>query len=112
MYKNVGRLERPGIITYGEAARLMGYSVQAGRTLGSALGLISGLCNEKGLPHLNSIVVDFETHEPGEGVPLSRGVSIEEMQRQVLGINWFGLKAPSVRNFRDLQGTYGATETA
>ncbi len=94
------------MITYGEAAKLMGYSPQAGRTLGGALGLISGFCEKNELPHLNAIVVDFETGEPGEGVPLAKGVNILDVQKEVLRENWFAIKAPSMRNLRDLQGQY------
>ena len=106
MHGVVGRIEDQRLITYGELATLMGYTAQAGRTLGSALGLVSGYCDMNRVPHLNSIVVDFETEQPGAGVPLPPGASLAKMQERTLEFDWFAYRAPTLRNFRDLQGRY------
>ncbi len=97
-----GRLEQPGIITYGEAAKLIGYDPRTGVTLGKALWLISNFCDRMGVPHLNAIVVVFETGEPGEGIPLGSGHTLESMREEVLKFNWFNYRAPTLRNFREL----------
>jgi hypothetical protein len=96
-----GKAKRKGIITYGELATYMGYSPNAGRTLGRALGLISNFCKENDLPRLNSIVVDYETRLPGDGIPEDFAGSIEDMQEEVFRQNWFDLIPPTRRAIRD-----------
>jgi hypothetical protein len=91
----------PGIITYGEAAVLMGYKPNAGRTLGRALGIISKFCSQNDLPRLNSIVVDLETGTPGDGIPTDFQGSFEDMQREVAQYKWFNIIAPTRRALRD-----------
>jgi hypothetical protein len=101
-HRVVGRLKEVGIITYGEAAVLMGYSPQAGRTLAEALGLVSEYCKQSNVPRLNTIVVDFETGVPGMGIPRDYEETDEEMQQMVNRFDWFMYRQPTIRNFRDL----------
>jgi hypothetical protein len=96
-----GRMQRAGIITYGEAATYMGYPPNAGRTLGRPLGIISNFCSQNGIPRLNSIVVDFETGTPGDGIPVDFKGTFEDMQKEVFKYDWFGVIAPTRRSLRD-----------
>ena len=97
-----GRLKRPGIITYGEAAVQIGYDAQAGRTLSNALAIISKFCNENQIPHLNAIVVDYETGQPGGGIPIEDGLNFDEMQEKVLDFKWFNYRQPTLRTLKEL----------
>lgn len=98
----IGRLQKVGIITYGEAATLMGYSPQAGRTLAEALGLINEYCKQKNVPRLNTIVVDFETGAQGIGIPKDYRETEEQMRKMVVKFDWFLYRQPTLRNIRDL----------
>jgi hypothetical protein len=96
-----GRMGRVGIITYGELAKLMGYSVQAGRTLDVALGTIARYCLANELPLLNVMVVNAETGEPGDEVILRKETSLEEEQNTVGEFGWFAYRPPSMKAFRE-----------
>jgi len=89
------------LITYGELAVLMGYTAQSGVTLSKALAKIRNFCRQNNLPELNLIVVNFETGEPGDEASDADGKSIVAEQKKVLETNWFGIRQPPIRAFRE-----------
>jgi alkylated DNA nucleotide flippase Atl1 len=95
-----GKMGKGGLITYGELAEFMGYPTKAGRTLGVALGKIREACDEFGLPHLNVIVVDQETGQPGDGILIEDPEEVAAMQTRVFKEDWFSFRHPPVRAFR------------
>lgn len=96
--KSSGHLERPGIITYGELAELMGYPVEAGVMMGEALGAVARLCKSEGLPLLNVVVVNAETGLPGQLVVKDKR-PMEVQQTEVQEYDWFSIRQPSMKSF-------------
>ena len=87
-------------ITYGELAKLIGYSAQAGRTLAEALGTVSLYCLYNNLPPLSCIVVAKNSNSPGwEGMILS-GSSLEKEQERVWSTSWNLYRTPTVGTLR------------
>lgn len=98
-----GTPEKPATITYGELARMMGYSSPlAGHTLARPLGLIGQICLLTELPPLNVVVVSKETGAPGAEVLLRPGSTVETDQADVMAEDWFMWKAPSAGMFRTI----------
>jgi hypothetical protein len=90
----------PGIVTYGDLAKQMGYDPKAAVVLAKHLGVIGYYCQENDLPPLNSIAVNSETGVPGYGVVETEG--FERDQKSVHKTDWFAIKTPSVKSFRDV----------
>jgi hypothetical protein len=88
------------LITYGDLAKAMGMSAQAGRTLARPLWIIGSLCLENGLPALNAIVVNARDLEPGSGVVLSANRSVTEEQVAVAKQDWFSIRPPTTGMLR------------
>ena len=93
---------REGLLGYGDLAELMGKDRRAGITLTRQLGIVGVYCVGHGLPPLNVIVVNQDTQEPGADVVLAPGSSVRKDQKRVLDYDWFQLRPPSVKAFRDV----------
>jgi len=98
-FKTKGEVGEPGLITYGELAKRMGYSSQAGRTLAVPLGMLARYCESQELPSLNAIVVNL-TGEPGSGVIFDPAVGLDKDQQAVLEEKWFLLRTPKAKAIR------------
>lgn len=102
------KMRAPLTLSYGDLARLMGYSdARAAIGFGRLLGLIGEFCVENGLPPLNAIVVNEQTRQPGDHVLLrktSRGAyhTVEHEQTAVWRENWFLVRIPTAGAFREL----------
>ena len=93
-------------ITYGELAEKMGKKSSACRTLGRQLGIVGQLCVLNELPALNVVVVNQKTDQPGGGVVLSNGKTVQEEQKAVMSKNWFELRVPTTGTFRQVWENY------
>ncbi|MDX7988785.1 MGMT family protein [Xenorhabdus sp. 12] len=87
-------------MSYGDLAERLGYSRQAGRTLGGALGLVSLYCIKNNLPPLSAIVVDATTGYPAWGGLFRKGFTLEEEQKNIWDTDWYVFKAPSTGLFK------------
>lgn len=73
--------------TYGEIAQMTGLSNQG---VARPLDYIWHLCERRGLPHLNSIVVNKRTGQPGSGYTVT-GDNWRAMVGEVLAYRWTGV---------------------
>lgn len=88
---------------YGELAQRMGYSPNAGITLAYHLGIVGEYCRLWDLPCLNTIVINKETRQPGDGVVTRPGKSWRREQRESLRFNWYSLRTPTTSTFRKVK---------
>ena len=65
--------------------------------LGSFLGPIMFLCEEKNLPPLTVLVVNKETGLPGEGLTTLENVNRD--REKVFAHDWFGVDPPGTDDF-------------
>jgi hypothetical protein len=95
-------------MTYKDLAGAMGYDdPRAAHTLGRQLGIVGWYCTANDLPALNAIVVREEIGDPGGGVVLRKGRTIEQEQKAVLEYDWFQLRVPPTGTFRRIWDAYG-----
>ena len=88
----------------------MGYP-SAGHTLLHALGTIGEFCKANGLPCLNSIVVGKRRQLPGHAVVLREGRTPRQEIKAVVRQDWFQIKHPTVRMFRQVREALYAMES-
>lgn len=91
---------RPGLVTYGAVAELMGKPRRAGVTLTRQLGIIGKYCEENDLPALNALVISQRYGKPGDDVVLSKSDDVVEEQDSVLKTTWFSLRPPTINQLR------------
>ena len=92
-------------IEYGKLRELMGYPA-AGHTLLQALGTIGELCKANRLPCLNSIVVAKGSQLPGHAAVLTEGRTAPQEIKAVVRHDWFGVRPPTVRMFRQVREAF------
>jgi len=96
-------------IQYGQLRKQMGYPA-AGHTLLHALGTIGEFCKANGLPCLNCIVVAKSTRLPGHAVVLREGRTRRQEIKAVVRQDWFEIRPPTVRMFRQVREALYAIE--
>lgn len=94
----IGKAHNRQLTTYKEVSTLLGY--KGSGVLGDPLGHIAFYCNLNNLPALTSIVVNEETGEPGQSIPIPKD-KIHTNQANVFQYNWFGIIPPSPTDFKE-----------
>lgn len=76
-----------GFITYAEIAAILGLHHRSARWF---LGVIQTECRRRGLPPLQALVVNKQTHRPGNGYVASptQGAEYRKAVRRVRAFDW------------------------
>jgi hypothetical protein len=83
-------------ITYGNLAVAIVYpNTSAARSIRRALGLIGWYCLKRGMPALNSLVVNKSSGDAGESVVLHNGLTQEEERVNVVEFDWLAAVEPT-----------------
>jgi putative restriction endonuclease len=93
----VGKAHSRQKMTYGELAKMIGYTVII--AVHGPLKLIEYYCVKNGLPRLNILVVDKQSGVPGEG---TNTANFENELQQVFDYDWYALMPPTPEEFRQV----------
>jgi len=94
----IGAASNRQTLTYHRLGYIM-YGKKAGGVLKQILGHIASWCTERGLPELNSIVVEGGTGTPGYGIPLDASATDAEREN-VYSANWYDVRPPTEEELR------------
>jgi len=90
-----------GKVTYSDLTRRMGLNSSFARIISTRLDIIANFCKQNNLPALNVIVVSKSDGKPGHAVLLSQFNNTDDETEAVLNTNWYEIRIPSIREFRE-----------